>query len=59
MRRRQAGLPLVRLSLHPRDARHPELLRHMQGLLAALLDARQPQTKAVFAETVVAGLHFR
>jgi predicted deacetylase len=59
MRRRQAGQPLVRLSLHPRDARHPELLRHMQGLLAALLDARRPQTKAAFAETVVAGLHFR
>ena len=47
-----AGQPLVRLGLHPRDARHPELLRHLQRLLAALLAAHQPLTKAAFAETV-------
>jgi predicted deacetylase len=55
----QAGQPLVRLGLHPRDARHPELLRHLQRLLACLLATRRPLTKAAFAETVVAGLHFR
>jgi len=54
-----AGQPLVRLGLHPRDARQPELLRHLQRLLAVLLAARQPLTKAAFAETVVAGLHCR
>jgi predicted deacetylase len=53
----QAGQPLVRLSLHPRDARHPELLRHLQGLLASLLSGRQPLTKAAYAETVVSNLH--
>lgn len=54
-----AARPLVRLGLHPRDARHPELLRHLQRLLGALLAGRQPRTKAAYAETVVAGLHFR
>ena len=47
-----AGQPLVRLGLHPRDARHPELLRHLQRLLPALLAAHQPLTKVAFAETV-------
>lgn len=55
----QARQPLVRLSLHPRDARHPELLRHLQRLTGALLATRQPMTKAAFAETVVAARYFR
>ena len=41
--------PLVRLSLHPRDARHPALVRHAQRLIARLLEARIPLTKAAFA----------
>lgn len=43
------GAPLVRLSLHPRDAHHPALVRHAQRLIAHLLDARMPLTKAAFA----------
>ena len=41
--------PLVRLALHPRDARHPALLRHAQVLIAHLLQARTAVTKAGFA----------
>jgi uncharacterized protein len=42
--------PLIRLSLHPADARHPALLRHAQDLVARLLKVRQPMTKAQFAQ---------
>jgi predicted deacetylase len=45
----QGRAPLMRLSLHPADARHPALLRHMQRLLAHLLARREPLTKAAFA----------
>jgi predicted deacetylase len=45
----QRRAPLIRLSLHPADARHPALMRHMQRLLAHLLAAREPLTKAAFA----------
>jgi predicted deacetylase len=38
--------PLVRLSLHPRDARYPELLRHAQRLIERLLATRVAVTKA-------------
>jgi hypothetical protein len=41
-----ARAPLVRLSLHPRDARHPALLRHAQRLLESLLATRTAVTKA-------------
>nr|WP_229477088.1 DUF2334 domain-containing protein [Massilia rubra] len=41
--------PLVRLALHPRDARHPALLRHAQTLIAHLLQTRVALTKAGFA----------
>lgn len=43
--------PLLRLSLHPRDARHPELMRHAQRLIARLLESRMPLTKAAFAQS--------
>lgn len=42
--------PLVRLSLHPRDAHHPALVRHAQRLIARLLESRMPLTKAAFAQ---------
>lgn len=45
----QRRAPLVRLSLHPQDARHPALMRHMQRVLAALLRQRDAVTKAAFA----------
>lgn len=41
--------PLLRLSLHPRDARSPRLLRHAQRLLESQLLRREPMTKAAFA----------
>ncbi|MEO7496825.1 MAG: polysaccharide deacetylase family protein [Massilia sp.] len=44
---------LVRLSLHPRDAHHPALLRHAQQLIERLLHARTPLTKAAFAQRVM------
>lgn len=40
--------PLVRLSLHPRDALSPRLLHHAQRLAERLLAAREPMTKAAF-----------
>ncbi|MDB5933858.1 MAG: hypothetical protein JWQ01_1202 [Massilia sp.] len=40
---------LVRLSLHPRDAHYPALVRHAQHLVERLLADRQPCTKAAFA----------
>lgn len=42
--------PLVRFSLHPRDAHYPALVRHAQRLIARLLDSRMPLTKAAFAQ---------
>ncbi len=41
--------PLVRLALHPADARHPALLRHAQDLIAQLLQRRRGITKRAFA----------
>ena len=49
-----ASAPLVRLSLHPPDARHPALLRHAQHLVARLLVDRQALTKSDFATAFVA-----
>jgi predicted deacetylase len=43
-----AGAPLVRLSLHPRDALHPHLVLHAQRLVEKLLAARTPMTKHAF-----------
>jgi predicted deacetylase len=40
-----ARAPLVRLSLHPRDAHYPALLRHAQHLLERLLEGREAVTK--------------
>jgi predicted deacetylase len=51
-----AQAPLVRLSLHPADARHPALLRHAQHLVERLLVDRQPRTKAGFASEYSAAL---
>jgi predicted deacetylase len=48
--------PLVRLSLHPRDARYPALVRHAQQLVERLLADRQPRTKAAFAADYASAL---
>jgi predicted deacetylase len=47
-----ARSPLVRFSLHPPDARYPELVRHIQQSLERLLDSREAVTKAEFARRV-------
>jgi predicted deacetylase len=41
-----AESPLVRFSLHPPDARYPELMRHTQRTLERLLASRTAVTKA-------------
>jgi predicted deacetylase len=41
-----ADSPLVRFSLHPPDARYPELVRHTQRVLERLLSRRTAVTKA-------------
>ncbi|HEX8785439.1 MAG TPA: DUF2334 domain-containing protein, partial [Telluria sp.] len=41
-----ANAPLVRFSLHPPDARYPELVRHTQRVLEQLLARREAVTKA-------------
>lgn len=43
------GTPLVRLSLHPIDAEHEQIVRHCQMLIETLLATRQAMTKATFA----------
>lgn len=42
--------PLVRLALHPRDARHPALVRHAQHLIERLLVTHTAMTKSAFAD---------
>lgn len=44
-----AASPLIRFSLHPRDARYPGLVRHSQRMLEKLLESRAPLTKLAFA----------
>jgi len=45
----QARSPLVRLSLHPPDVRHPRLLEHAQELVERLLLTRRAVTKETCA----------
>ena len=52
---RLAGSPLLRLALHPADARHPRLVRHAQHLIDQLLRQRTPMTKQTFATAAGAG----
>lgn len=47
--------PLLRLSLHPVDAAYPDIVRHVQRVIAVALQVRQPMTKAAFARAVSAG----
>jgi predicted deacetylase len=49
-----AGAPLVRFSLHPPDARYPELVRHTQRTLERLLAQRTAVTKAECASRLAA-----
>ncbi|WP_051306487.1 DUF2334 domain-containing protein [Massilia alkalitolerans] len=56
-----ARRPLIRLSLHPPDVRHPRLLRHAQATVERLLATHTAMTKAAFAHmltsTVPSSLH--
>jgi predicted deacetylase len=45
-----ADAPLIRFSLHPPDARYPELMRHTQRVLERLLVRRSAVTKAECAQ---------
>jgi hypothetical protein len=45
-----ADAPLIRFSLHPPDARYPELMRHTQRVLERLLARRSAVTKAECAQ---------
>jgi predicted deacetylase len=51
-----ADSPLVRFSLHPPDARYPELLRHTQQVLERLLARRTAVTKAECASRLAGAL---
>jgi uncharacterized protein len=51
--------PLVRFSLHPPDARYPELVRHTQRVLERLLAQREAVTKEECARRLVRGLGAR
>jgi hypothetical protein len=46
--------PLVRLSLHPRDAQYPRTVAHFQELMRRLLRKRRAMTKAAFAKAAMA-----
>jgi len=48
-----AQAPLVRFSLHPPDARYPELIRHTQRVLERLLEQREAVTKAECARRLM------
>ena len=48
-------IPLLRLALHPADARFPQLIRHCQDLLRRLLQHRVGMTKTAFAVQQTAG----
>jgi predicted deacetylase len=51
-----AQSPLVRFSLHPPDARYPELIRHIQQVLERLLERREAITKAECARRLIRGV---
>src|SRR5204863_9594468 len=50
--RRARRMPLLRLSLHPQDARVPAVLAHWQRLVVEALAERRPVTKHAWAASV-------
>jgi predicted deacetylase len=50
--RRARRLPLLRISLHPQDARVPAVMRHWQRLVVDALASREPVTKREWARRV-------
>lgn len=49
-----AQAPLIRLSLHPPDVRHPQLVAHAQRLVERMLATREAVTKATCARRLLA-----
>jgi hypothetical protein len=49
-----ARAPLMRLSLHPPDVRHPRLVAHAQGIVERMLATREAVTKAECARRLLA-----
>lgn len=47
--RRAAAMPMLRMSLHPQDARVPEVVRHWRALAEDALRDRMPVTKRTWA----------
>ncbi|RZA33670.1 MAG: DUF2334 domain-containing protein [Lysobacteraceae bacterium] len=54
-----ARRPLIRLSLHPPDVRHPRLLRHAQATVERLQATRTAMTKAAFADRLAAAWRYQ
>jgi uncharacterized protein len=54
-----ARAPLIRLSLHPADARHPRLLLHAQRTIEQLLRRRAASTKAACARSLAGAVTSR
>lgn len=54
-----ARRPLIRLSLHPPDVRHPRLLRHAQATVERLLATHTAMTKAAFAQRLLESHHYQ
>lgn len=50
LRWRLSWAPLLRYGLHPADARHPMLMRHLERLLESSMANRFAMTKSSFAE---------
>jgi len=46
---RAAQLPMLRLSIHPQDAREPAVMRHWRTLVDEALAHRRPVTKREWA----------
>ncbi len=51
----QSQRPLLRIALHPADARRPQNLRHAQQLIETALRTRIPLTEGDYLRRVVAG----
>ena len=49
---RLADRPMIRLGLHPADAKYPHIMAHWQGLLATLLESREAMTKAQYVQSL-------
>lgn len=49
----ETGAPLLRVALHPADARHERILRHAKTLISSTARRREPVTKHAFSQRLV------